>query len=86
MSRKDKLLERLESQPKDFTWAEAKTLMGKCGFKLLKGKGSRRKFYNEDKALLISLHEPHPNNILKAYIINDLIALLKDANEFKEKK
>jgi hypothetical protein len=38
--------------------------------------GSRRKF-KDDKNNIISLHKPHPSNILKGYIISDVINHLK---------
>ena len=39
-----------------------------------KGKtgGSRRKFVNQQNAI-ISLHKPHPGNILKTYAIKQII-------------
>ena len=32
MGKKDKLIARLKTRPKDFTFNEAKTLMGLCGY------------------------------------------------------
>ena len=81
MSRKDKLLVRLQDKPKNFTWDDAVTLMRQCGFTVIKGKGSRRKFVNKEKDLLVIIHEPHPQNTLKAYNVNDLIDCLKNAGE-----
>ena len=81
MSKKEKLITRLKSKPKDFTWKEAVSLMAKCDFELLKGDGSRRKFFCKERNLLINLHEPHPSKVLKSYVINDLIEILKCAGE-----
>lgn len=42
-----------------------------------KGSGSRRKFVHRETKVTISLHEPHPANILKAYQIRDVLLHLK---------
>ena len=58
MSKKDKLLEKLKSKPKDFTYNEAKIILNKLGyFENNKGKtsGSRVAFINE-KNEKIELH------------------------------
>jgi len=79
MSRIDKLIERLLSRPKDFTWDEMMKILKHYGYEEIpRGKtgGSRRKFVNEYHEI-ISLHEPHPQKILKSYQINILIEHLK---------
>ena len=80
MSKTEKLLQRLLSVPKDFTWDELTKLLGLFGFiELKKGKtgGSRRKFADEKKNVII-LHKPHPGNIVKEYAIRQVITQLKD--------
>ncbi len=67
MSRLDKAKERLKSIPKDYTYSEAKYLLGQLGFvENNKGKtsGSRVKFERESDGKIILLHKPHPSNIL----------------------
>ena len=79
MSRKDKLLLRLQQRPKDFTWDELSVLLKSLGYKQAKsGKtgGSRRRFIHP-MAAAITLHKPHSNNIIKMYIIDDILELLK---------
>lgn len=79
MSRKDKLLARLQQRPKDFTWSELVSLLNSLGYKQVKtGKtgGSRRRFVHKTAAA-ITLHKPHPKNILKMYIIDDILELIK---------
>lgn len=79
MSKKEKLLQRLKSKPKDFTYYEAKLILNSLGFvENNKGKtsGSRVTFINEVNAK-IDLHKPHPGNILKSYQVNKLINMLK---------
>ena len=79
MSRKDKLLAKLQQRPKDFTWDELAVLLNSLGYKQAKpGKtrGSRRRFVHPTAAT-ITLHKPHPKNVLKMYIINDILEVLK---------
>lgn len=80
MSQIQKLLERLLSFPKDFTWEELTKLLAHFGYKeLKKGKtgGSRRKFADAEKHI-INLHKPHPEKIMKRYHLEDVIASLKE--------
>lgn len=79
MSKKDKLIKRLKSQPKDFTFDEAETLLQMLGYRRIeKGKtsGSRVMFRN-DKYGVILLHKPHPTNELKSYQVKQILDILK---------
>lgn len=79
MTRKDKLLKRLLSKPKDFGWDELVTLLLWLGFEETstgKTGGSRRRFVTKD-GIVIGLHKPHPKNILKSYQIEQIIDILK---------
>lgn len=80
MSRIEKLLEKFLSIPKDLTWEELVKILNHFGYieKTTKGKtgGSRRKFINTDKDI-INLHKPHPRNIVKQYIIRQIIEKLE---------
>ena len=79
MSRKDKLLARLQRRPKDFTWDELASLLGSIGYKPAEtGKtgGSRRRFVHPTFAP-ISLHKPNPKNTLKMYVIDDILEFLR---------
>jgi hypothetical protein len=71
MSKIDKLLIRLLSYPKDFTYSELRTLLASFGYNEVQGTGSRVYFsrYNHK----IKLHKPHPGNILKAYQLDLVI-------------
>ncbi len=78
MTRKEKLIQRLKSKPKDFTWNELTSLLIGLGFTEIKtGKtgGSRRRFVNAE-SVVITLHKPHPGNILKRYQIEQIIEIL----------
>jgi HicA toxin of bacterial toxin-antitoxin, len=78
MSQKDKLLDRLKSRPRDFQWSELETLLGGFGYELERGSGSRRKFWNPQTDAIISIHEPHPVPVLKAYQIKEIINHLRE--------
>ena len=85
MSQKKKLLTKLLSNPKDLTWDELITILSSFGYKeLKKGKtgGSRRKF-NDENNNVISLHKPHPGNIVKEYVIKQLITQLKEEGKIE---
>lgn len=80
MGRIEKLIERLLSNPKDFTWDELVKVLAHYGYvekKTGKTGGSRRKFVSES-INIISLHKPHPSNIVKTYAINAVIEQLKE--------
>ena len=78
MTRKEKLLKRLLNKPKDFTWDELTSLLSSLGFdesKTCKTDGSRRRFVNWE-GVVITLHKPHPRNVLKLYQIEQVIDIL----------
>lgn len=77
MSKIDKLKARLLSKPKDFTYQELVTLFEACGFEEKTGGGSARKLINPKTGKVFNLHQPHPGNILKGYVIREAIEILK---------
>lgn len=79
MGKKEKLIERLKTKPKDFTFEEAERLLGYFSYtKSDKGKasGSRVMFVSKQYRP-IYLHKPHPQKELHPYQIQDLINALK---------
>ena len=79
MSKNEKLLKRLLSKPKDFTFDELKSLLLSLGYKennAGKTSGSAIRFFNEKKHI-IRLHKPHPSPILKGYVIDMVIKELQ---------
>lgn len=78
MSKIDKLITRLLSSPKDFTYTELKTLLKFYGYEEMQGAGSRVCFQSNTHK--IKLHKPHPGNILKQYQISLIIDELKKQN------
>jgi len=75
MSKTDKLLARMLSYPKDFSYSELKTLLESFGYNEIQGAGSRVCFSKDNHK--IKLHKPHPGSILKAYQLNLIIEGLK---------
>jgi len=72
-------LERLQQRPKDFTWDELTSLLKSLGYvqrKTGKTGGSRTRFVHLT-APTITLHKPHPQRIVKKYVINDILELLR---------
>ena len=78
MSRRDKLVARLKGRQKDVPWDElvrllegldyAEAITGKTG-------GSRRRFVHAT-APILALHKPHPGNIVKISVIDDVLRVL----------
>ena len=84
MSKTEKLIQRLLSSPKDFTYNELKTLLVSFGYKEVQGAGSRVCFSHENHK--IKLHKPHPGNILKAYQLNLIIEELTEKGLISKNK
>ena len=78
VSQKDKLLERLLKKPKDFTFDEMKSLLSYFGYELKQsGTGSGVKFCKEGSNDVINFHRPHPNGIIKRYVLEQVIEKLR---------
>lgn len=73
MSKSEKLISRFKSYPKDFSWDELTRLLKQLAFKKIEGSGSRINFFNAEKNCLLQLHKPHPGNILKIYVIKEIL-------------
>lgn len=84
MSRKETLIKRLRSKPKDFTITELDTLMAQCGCeKDRKGKtsGSRIAYRHSATGKCLLMHSPHPKKELKPYMVAQVIAFLESVSE-----
>lgn len=80
ISRRDNLVARLRGKPKDFTWDELVRLLEGLGFReAATGKtgGSRRRFVH-DTAPIMALHKPHPGNIIRMYVVEDVLRVLTE--------
>ena len=80
MGQKEKLIARLKSVPKDFTFDEAESLLVYLTYRRNnKGKtsGSRVMFISEEHGTKILLHKPHPRKELLEYQVRQLIEQLE---------
>lgn len=79
MGQKEKLIQRLKSKPKDFTFDEVELLLGYLGYQRSdKGRtsGSRVMFVH-DQYPPIMMHKPHPRKELLDYQVKQLLEMLK---------
>lgn len=79
MGKKEKLIAKLKSRPKNFTFDEAETLLGYLSYsRSNKGKtsGSRVIFESGSHGAIL-LHKPHPRKELLEYQIKQLIETLE---------
>jgi hypothetical protein len=86
MTRHAKLISRFLSIPKDFTWDELCKVVAIFDYEEFTGGktgGSRRRFVDSNKNI-ITLHKPHPGNIVKSYAIREVIAHLKEKGHIKD--
>jgi hypothetical protein len=84
MSKLEKAKSRIQIRPKDYTYTEAKYLLGQLGFEEYnKGRtsGSRVKFYRKSDKKIILLHRPHPGDIMSHGAVNDLAKFLEELGE-----
>ena len=78
MGQKEKLISKLKSNPKDFTFDEAETLLGFFSYgRSNKGRtsGSRVMFVSPQHPPIL-LHKPHPRKELLAYQVKQLVSTL----------
>ena len=84
MSQLEKAKKRLRSQPKDYTYSEARQLLGQLGFvESTKGKtsGSRMKFFRAKDRSILLLHKPHPGDIMSPATVRDLLVTLNNKGD-----
>ena len=80
MGQKEKLIKKLKSRPKDFTFDEAEALLKYFTYsRSNKGRisGSRVMFVSDEYAPIL-LHKPHPRKELLDYQIKQLIEVLEE--------
>ena len=80
MGQKEKLIAKLRSNPRDFTFGDAETLLGFMTYRRSnksKTSGSRVIFTSDVYKTKILLHKPHPRKELLEYQVKQLIEVLK---------
>ena len=88
MSKKEKLLQKFLSKPKDFSCDELISLLRYFGYEEIstgKTSGSRRKFDCSGLPMII-LHKPHPGNIMKMYQLEQIEKVLIEGGLIKDEK
>ena len=78
MGQKEKLIQRLKSRPKDFTFEEAESLLRYFSYERSdKGRtsGSRVMFVSAEHPPIL-MHKPHPRKDLLSYQVKQLLELL----------
>ena len=79
MSAIEKLKQRLKSRPKTFAYNDAKRILEHEGYaEDASGRtsGSRVRFENADHSSFV-LHKPHPDSMLKSYVVDSLADFLE---------
>jgi len=79
MSKKEKILLKIKNNPNGIIWDELTSLLryyGYSEFKTGKTSGSRVKYIGDNKDI-IRLYKPHPSNIVKRYVIEQIIKKLE---------
>ena len=75
MSKKQKLIDKLKSRSRSFTYEEAVSLLLSLGFQMSnKGKTSGSRVAFDKDNMRIEIHRPHPHNELKRYQIAKLLS------------
>lgn len=78
MTQFDKLLQRIQGNPKDFTFQELKGLMSKCGYKIsTKGKTSGSRIAVKGNVSELQIHKPHNRDTLLHYEIVAVLDFLR---------
>ncbi len=84
MSRLEKAKQRILSRPRDYTYSEAKALLGQLGFVEFnagKTSGSRVRFFRADDKRVILLHKPHPKDVMSPGAVDSLYEYLINIGE-----
>ena len=82
MGKKEKLISRLKSCPRDFSFDEAQTLLEMLDYERDDGgrtSGSRVRFFSKDHGSIL-LHRPHPRKELLSYQVKQLKERLEQEN------
>ena len=87
MGKKDKLLAKLLSNPKDFTFDELVVLLAGFGYELSnvgRTSGSAVRFINSVTKHIIRIHKPHPSPVIKHYLVEFIVNELRQGDYLNE--
>ena len=78
MGKHQKTLQQLCASPTsaDVRWDDVVSLLKHFGYDLIKGGGSRRRFYCSTTKAVFTCHEPHPQPTLPKYVVEQLVSHL----------
>jgi hypothetical protein len=77
MNNKAKRLRRFTQGAHDFTWQELVAVLASLGFAETSDSGGSRRTFVSPQGQKIHLHRPHPDNIVKRYMMKQVIAALR---------
>jgi hypothetical protein len=80
VGKKKKLINKLKQRPTDFTFGELTTLLAYFDYTIDhagKTSGSAVRFINNKTKHILRIHKPHPENTLKAYVIQYILHELR---------
>lgn len=89
MSKREKLIDRFISMPKDFTFDEMIRLFAIFGFEVdNKGgtSGSRLALSNATQGLSYNMHRPHPDSNIKMYVMRQVAEFLLENGLIERRK
>jgi len=80
MTKKEKLLEKFLSKPlkRNLMFRELVPLFQSLGYELINKEGSRVAFWNKATGDIFDMHQPHPDDTLKLYVVKKVQEKLKD--------
>jgi hypothetical protein len=80
MSKREKLIKKFLAIPikKDLTFRELRTLFKSLRYEFINADGSRVAFCNKKTGDTFDMHQPHPNDILKVYVVKKVQSKLKE--------
>lgn len=78
MGKHQKTLQQLcaSPTPANIRWDDVVSLLKHLGYDLIKGDGSRRRFYSPRTKAVFTCHKPHPQPTLPKYVVEQLVAHL----------
>lgn len=87
MGKKDALVKRFLTMPKDFEQREMDALMSQCGcVRNNRGRtsGSAIQYVHQKTQRVFAYHRPHPGNIIKPYVLKAAKRFLEDVGEIQQ--
>jgi len=80
MTKREKLLDKFLSKPlkRNLTFRELTTLFHILGYALINKEGSRVAFWNKATGDIFDINQPHPDYILKLYVVKKVQDKLND--------